>query len=53
MIDVVAHHGVMFRSARSRFTATLLVSVLGFVMTLCEPVGSLLDEPLVMQVPQR
>jgi len=49
----VAHHGGMFRSARLRFTATLLVSVLGFVMPLCEPVGSLLDEPLAMQVPQR
>lgn len=45
--------GGMFSSARNRFTATLLVSVLGFVMTLCEPVGSLLDEPLAMQVPQR
>jgi hypothetical protein len=49
----VAHHGGMFRSAQTRFAATLLVSVLGFVMTLYEPAGGLLDEPLAMQMPQR
>jgi hypothetical protein len=43
----------MFRSARFRFAVTLLVSVLGFVLTLDEPVGHLLDAPLTMQVPQR
>lgn len=43
----------MFRSARFRFAVTLIVSVLGFVLTLDEPVGHLLDAPLTMQVPQR
>ena len=43
----------MFTAARLRFTATLLVSVLGFVVTLNLVDGSLLDTPLVMQAPQR
>ncbi len=33
----MAHHGGMFKSAPARFTATLLVSVLGFVLTLINP----------------
>lgn len=43
----------MFTPARLRVTAALLVSVLGFVVTLDAPVSSLLDEPLAMQTPQR
>ena len=43
----------MCLSARLRFAATLLVSVLGFVLTLDTPERSLLDEPLAMQTPQR
>jgi hypothetical protein len=44
----------MATSARFKFTATLLVSVLGFVMALIVlPASGLLDEPLVMQTPQR
>jgi hypothetical protein len=43
----------MATSARFKFTATLLVSVLGFVVTLAEPRSSELEEPLAMQTPQR
>lgn len=43
----------MCLSARFKFAATLIVSVLGFVLTLDTPVGGLLDEPLAMQTPQR
>jgi hypothetical protein len=43
----------MFKSARFRFAVTLLVSVLAFVLTADEPVGSRVDAPLTMQVPQR
>lgn len=49
----VAHYLLMCLSARFKFTATLIVSVLGFVMTLDAPDRSLLDEPLAMQTPQR
>jgi hypothetical protein len=42
----------MFRSARVRFTATLIVSVLGFVMTLDDPVGHLPDTPLAVRMPR-
>jgi len=49
----VAHYLAMVTSARFKFTATLLVSVLGFVVTLVEPWGSELEEPLAMQTPQR
>ena len=45
--------GAMCLSARFKFTATLVVSVLGFVLTLATPEHSLLDEPLAMQMPQR
>lgn len=44
---------MLFRSARLRFLVTLIVSVLGFVLTLDAPVGHLLEAPLTMQVPQR
>ena len=40
-------------SARFKFTATLLVSVLAFVLTLDTPERGMLDEPLAMQTPQR
>ena len=43
----------MCLSARFKFTATLIVSVLGFVLTLDAPERSVLDEPLAMQTPQR
>ncbi|MEO6278343.1 hypothetical protein [Roseateles sp.] len=44
----------MVTSARFKFTATLLVSVLGFVLALIVlPASGLLDEPLVMLAPQR
>ena len=49
----MAHHPGMFTSAGFKFTATLIVSVLGFLLPLCEPVSALLDVPLAMQVPQR
>jgi len=44
---------MLFRSSRLRFIVTLIVSVLGFAVTLDEPVGSRVDAPLTMQVPQR
>jgi hypothetical protein len=44
---------MLFKSPRLRFIVTLIVSVLGFVLTLDEPVGHLMDAPLTMQVPQR
>jgi hypothetical protein len=44
---------MLFKSPRLRFAVTLIVSVLGFVLTLDAPVGHLLDAPLTMQVPQR
>ncbi len=44
----------MCLSARVKFAATLIVSVLGFALTLdTPPVRGLLDEPLAMQTPQR
>ena len=44
----------MATSARFKFTATLLVSVLGFVMALVVlPASEWLEEPLVMLTPQR
>ena len=44
----MSHYGFMFRSAHARFTATLLVSVVGFVMALVVlPSSELLNEPLV------
>ena len=43
----------MFSSAHRRFAVTLIVSVLGFVLTLDEPVGTRVNAPLTMQVPQR
>lgn len=43
----------MVTSARFKFTATLLVSVLGFVLALDAPERSVLDEPMAMQTPQR
>jgi hypothetical protein len=44
----------MVTSARFKFTATLLVSVLGFVLTLVVlPASELLDEPLAMMTPPR
>lgn len=43
----------MVTPARLRFAATLLVSVLGFALTLDVPDRSLLDAPLAMQTPQR
>ncbi|MFG6430100.1 hypothetical protein [Roseateles sp. LYH14W] len=43
----------MFKSPRLRFIVTLIVSVLGFVLTLDAPVGHLQEAPLTMQVPQR
>lgn len=50
----MAHHRRMATSARFKFTATLLVSVLGFVLALVVlPASDLLDEPLAMQTPQR
>lgn len=49
----MAHYLAMATSARFKFTATLLVSVLGFAMILVEPWASELDEPLAMQTPQR
>ena len=49
----VAHYLAMCLSARFKFTATLLVALLGFVVTLDTPGGSLLEEPLAMQTPQR
>jgi len=42
----------MFRSARARFTATLIVSVLGFVMTLDDPTGRQPDTPLALRIPR-
>lgn len=45
--------GAMCLSARFKFTATLVVSVLGFVLTLAAPEYGPLDEPLAMQTPQR
>jgi hypothetical protein len=33
----MAHHGGMVTSARFKFTATLLLSVLAVVLTLCVP----------------
>ncbi len=48
----MSHYDSMFRSAHARFTATLLVSVLGFVLALVVlPASGLLDEPLVMLSP--
>ena len=44
----------MATSARFKFTATLIVSVLGFVMALIVlPSSGLLDEPLAMMTPTR
>lgn len=44
----------MATSARFKFTATLLVSVLGFVMTLIVlPASDLLDDPLAIMAPPR
>jgi hypothetical protein len=43
----------MCPSARLRFAATLVVAVLGFVLTLDSTERSLLDEPLALQTPQR
>jgi len=42
----------MFRSARLRFAVTLVVSVLGFVLTLDAPASHLVEAPLTMQVPR-
>lgn len=50
----MAHYQAMATSARFKFTATLLVSLLGFALTLVVlPASDLLDEPLAMQAPQR
>lgn len=43
----------MCLSARFKFTATLVVSVLGFLLTLDSAELGVLDEPLAMQTPQR
>ena len=43
----------MCLSARFKFTATLLLSLVAFVLALDAPELSLLDEPLAMQTPQR
>ncbi|MFG6485476.1 hypothetical protein ACG04R_02260 [Roseateles sp. BYS78W] len=44
----------MATSARFKFTATLVVSVLGFVMTLVVlPSSELLNEPLALLAPPR
>ena len=43
----------MCLSARFKFTATLLLSLVAFAFTLDAPERSLLDEPLAMQTPQR
>lgn len=41
----------MFRSARVLFTATLVVSVLGFVMTLDDDASARPDSHLLIQAP--
>ncbi len=43
----------MCLSARAKFIATLIVSLLGFALTLGETEPALLDGPLAMQTPQR
>lgn len=43
----------MCLSARFKFTATLLLSLVAFALVLDVPELSLLDEPLAMQTPQR
>ncbi|WP_255719776.1 hypothetical protein [Pelomonas cellulosilytica] len=43
----------MCLSARFKFVATLVVSLLGFALTLNLTEPALLDGPLAMQAPQR
>lgn len=43
----------MCLSARFKFSATLLVSLIAFALALGMPELSPLDEPLAMQTPQR
>lgn len=49
----MAHYLPMVTLARFRFSATLLVSVLGFVLTLDTPESGLLSALLSMQAPLR
>ncbi len=49
----MVHHRAMLTLARLRFAATLLVSLLGFVLTLDTPETGQLGALLSMQAPLR